>query len=291
MRSAALRSTLAPLAILLLASCHAPKPPADAHFSSTQGTIEHISDDRHVATIQNEAIPGYMMAMTMDFSIRDAHLLDGLSSGDRIAFTLEVTQDDSWITNVQRLGHTGVAVAESAAPAPTLKPGDMLPDAEFVAEDGRHVHLSDFRGKVVVFTFFFTRCPLPNYCPLMNRNFAETRARLLANQTAPTNWQFLSISFDADFDTPQTLASYADFYRKHDSDRWLFVAATPAALAHLAAPLGLVLTRSGDSISHNLRTVVVDPQGRLFRQFNDNLWTPDELAGVIRDAAEVPAAP
>jgi protein SCO1/2 len=277
--------------MVALTACHAPKPPADAHFYSTQGIIEHISDDRHTATIQNDAIPGYMMAMTMDFSIRDEHLMDGLAPGDKIAFTLEVTKDDSWITNVQRLGHTGVAVAESAAPAPALKPGDMLPDAEFVAEYGRHVHLSDFRGKVVVFTFFFTRCPLPNYCPLMNRNFAETRALLLANQTAPTNWQFLSISFDADFDTPQTLASYADFYRKHDSDRWLFVAATPEALAHLAAPLGLVLTRSGDTISHNLRTVVVDPQGRLFRQFNDNLWTPDELAGVIRDAAEVPAAP
>jgi protein SCO1/2 len=261
------------LAIVLLTACHGPKTDSGVRSYPAQGVIQHISADRHVATIQHDAIPGYMAAMTMDFPVRDDHLLDGMTRGDRITFTLDVTTDDSWVTNVQRTGHTDLPAENAAASAaPTLNPGDQLPDAEFVAEDGRHVHLSDFRGKVVVFTFFFTRCPLPNYCPLMNRNFAQARALLLADPHAPDNWQFLSISFDPGFDTPQVLASSADFYRNHNPDRWLFVSATPETLAHFAAPLGLLVMRQANNISHNLRTV-------------------DQLANLIRDAAQVPAKP
>ncbi len=106
----------------------------------------------------------------------------------------------------------------------------------------------------------------------------------------PDNWQFLSISFDPEFDTPQQLAASANFYRDHNTDRWLFVCATPETLTHFAAPLGLMIQRQDNSITHNLRTVVVDPNGKIFRQFNDNLWTPEQLAGVIRDAAVVPVA-
>jgi len=284
--STALRIIAALLAIFTLAACHAPT--SDTKSYQARGVIQHLSDDHHIATIQNDAIPGYMDAMTMDFSVRDEHLLDGLTRGDQITFTLAVSADDSWITSIQRTGHIDLPAETTDATnaAPTLNPGDPLPDAEFLAEDGRHVHLSDFRGKAVAFTFFFTRCPLPNYCPLMNRNFAAARAILLAQPHGPDNWQFLSISFDPGFDTPQQLAANAEFYRDHNADRWLFVAAPPETLAHFAAPLGLLVSRQNNSISHNLRTVVVDPQGKIFRQFNDNLWTPDELAGVIRDAAE-----
>ena len=82
-----------------------------------------------------------------------------------------------------------------------------------LTEDGKTIHLSDFRGKVVAMTFFFTRCPLPNYCPLMNRNFSQTRNILLSTPNAPKNWQFLSISFDSEFDRPENLTTYGGFYR------------------------------------------------------------------------------
>jgi protein SCO1 len=290
MNKPAQRAILALLALLPLTACtRMLKTPE--HFYPAHGVIQHISDDRHVVTIQHDAIAGYMPAMTMDFSVRDPDVLDGLARGDQIDFTLAVIVDGAYINHAQRTGHTDLPAGTAAATtAPTLNPGDLLPDAAFIAEDGRHVHLSDFRGKAVAFTFFFTRCPLPNYCPLMNRNFAAARALLLAAPNGPDNWQFLSISFDPDFDTPQVLASAADVYRNRNPDRWLFVSATPETLAHFAAPLGLMIMRQDNNISHNLRTVVVDPNGRIFRQFNDNLWTPDQLAGVIRDAAEVPAA-
>jgi protein SCO1/2 len=278
--------------LFLLTACHGPALKSAAGAGATRsypasGVIERISADRHLVTIHHHDIPGYMMEMTMDFPVREAHLLDGLVPGDQVDFTLMVANDDAWVAAVQRTGHIDLPATNTMArvAAPGLKAGDSIPNAEFIAEDGRLVHLSDFHGKVVAFTFFFTRCPLPNYCPLMNRNLAQARELLRSQPDAPKNWQFLSISFDSEFDTPRTLSGYADFYRKHDADRWLFVAATPETLARFATPLGLVLMRQDNSISHNLRTVVVDPQGRLFRRFNDNLWTPEQLAQTVRDAA------
>ncbi|MCE0524186.1 MAG: copper-binding protein [Methylacidiphilales bacterium] len=256
--------------------------------------MEQIASDRHQVTVHHEAIPGYMIEMTMAFPVNDTKELDGISPGDKITFTLVVDKDQDWVNNIRRIGHVepnmdNVMFMTGDVPS-KLKPGDKLPDSELVAEDGRHIHLSDFRGKVVAFTFFFTRCPLPTYCPLMNRNFAQTRSLLLSNPKGPTNWEFLSISFDPDFDRPETLSSYARFYRGDNADRWLFADAPSDTLADLGSRLGLMVMRQDASITHNLRTVVIDPQGRLYRQFNDNQWTPRQLADAMLEAAQLPSS-
>jgi protein SCO1/2 len=285
--------------LLFLIGCHSSKSSSSgndraSHAFAAQGTIEKIAADRRQVTIHHETIPGYMIEMTMDFPVDNADELKNFVPGDKITFTLNVDQDRDWVSNVHRVGHTDPAMTGMTrlddSETPKLRPGDKLPDSELIAEDGRHIHLSDFQGKVVALTFFFTRCPLPNYCPLMNRNFSQTRNLLLTDPKAPANWEFLSISFDSDFDQPATLASYGGFYRHNNPDRWLFAAAPPATLTELASPLGLVIMRQDSNISHNLRTVVVDSQGHLYRQFNDNLWTPRQLADAMTEAARLPAS-
>jgi len=277
-----------------LLGCHASRSSSDgggqtSQAFAAQGVIEKISPDRQQVTIHHDTIPGYMIEMTMDFPVDDPHQLDNLVGGDKITFKLNVNQDRDWVSNIRRIGHIDSGMSTTMAmndnEAPMLEPGDLVPDGELIDENGRRFHLSDFRGKVVALTFFFTRCPLPNYCPLMNRNFSRTRDLLLADPKAPANWEFLSISFDSDFDQPSTLSSYGGFYRHNNADRWLFASAPPATLAAIASPLGLVIMRQDSNLSHNLRTVVIDPQGRLYRQFNDNLWVPQQLADTICGAA------
>ena len=188
---------------------------------------------------------------------------------------------------------SGVVYAADSSVSPTtparqaaLQPGDPLPDYELLAEDGNHIRLSDFRGKALAFTFIFTRCPLPDFCPRMANNFAKARDLLLTTTDTPTNWQFLSVSFDPDFDKPSVLSSYASVCRPGGDDRWLFAVAPPKELAQLAPRLDLLVLRGADgAVSHNLRTVVLDPQGRIFRQFLGNDWTPRQLADALREAA------
>jgi protein SCO1/2 len=281
----------------VIAGCK-PQAAPDAIQTNTKsydarGVVRQIADDRHKVTIQHEAIAGYMPAMTMEFIVKDTNELNGISPSDEITFKLDVGENDSWVEGIHFESHRTENVTNNTViihvPTAELKIGDLLPDCEFMAEDGSFIHFSDFRGKAVAFSFFFSRCPLPDYCPRMSRNFQETRQLLFSMPNTPTNWQLLSISFDPGFDNQEVLTNYANFYRNGDADHWLFAAAPTNTLAHLAPQLDLMIMRDGENImSHNLRTVVLDSQGRIFRQLDGNQWTSQELTEAILEAARKP---
>jgi len=193
------------------------------------------------------------------------------------------------VQNLQRVGQTTLSAAPAPAPViDPLKPGDPMPDLAFTTETGATRHLSDFRGSAVAFTFFFTRCPLPDFCPRMNHNFAAARDLLLAATNAPANWQFLSLSFDPAIDTPAILSNYAAAYRGDITNYWLFAAVPLTQLMPLAPRLDLMIMRQNGSITHNLRTIVLDSQGRIHRLFDGNTWTPEQLAAALLEAARQP---
>jgi protein SCO1/2 len=254
-----------------------------------RGIVRQITPDRSMATVQHEAITNFMGAMTMDFTVKNTNDLQRIAPGDEITFRLCVTKTNSWIESIRFVSHVIEEVTNNVViirtSSPELKPGDLLPDFTFTDEDGHPVRFSDFRGHVLAFTFFFIRCPLPDYCPRMDLNLATVRALLRAMPYAPTNWQFLSISFDPEFDLPDKLSNYANYYRQADADRWLFAVADTNTLDGLAPLIDLRIRHEDGSISHNLRTVVLDPQGHITRQFDGNQWTPKELADAMLDAA------
>ena len=133
--------------------------------------------------------------------------------------------------------------------------------------------------------FIFTRCPLPDYCPRMNQHFNRARDLLLQRSGGPTNWQFLSISFDPEFDQPGVLTRYAYSYRGKSADRWLFAAAPTNVMASFVSQLDFRFANEGGSFLHNLRTVVLDPQRRIYRQSDGNKWKANELAEAMAEAA------
>ena len=233
-----------------------------------------------------------MPKMTMQFHVKDTNELRGLAVGDNVAFVLKATQEESWIEGLRRAGTNEPVSSVPADPsamailhANHLKPGDPLPDGALLSEDGRTVKFSDFRGRALAFTFIFTRCPLPDYCPRMSRHFGRAREILLQKAGVPDNWQFLSISFDLEFDQPGVLSRYAYSYRGGITNQWLFAAAPTNVLAALAPQLDFRFGNQEGSFQHNLRTVVLDTQGRLHRSFEGNKWTAEELADAIAEAA------
>lgn len=267
------------------------------HVHSTTGLVREIAVDRRSAVIRHEEIPGYMPAMTMELTVRETNELAGIGPGDTIAFRLLATDETHWIDRIRRLAvgsnvvtrpvETATNPATPAVRPAQLKPGEPMPEARFVDEDDHPLTFADLRGHAVAFTFFFTRCPLPDFCPRMNQNLAAARRLLRADAQAPTNWTMLSISFDPEFDRPAVLKTHARMYRGDDGAHWRFAVADAATLRDIAPRLDLRMVKEGGSISHNLRTVVVDATGRIHRQFDGNRWTAEELAAAIGEAARV----
>ena len=259
-----------------------------------RGVIRELAADRKTATIRHEAIPGFMPKMTMTFTVLQPTELTGLQVGNSVAFRLHVTEDDHWIDGVRRQGQPGASAPAptgakpSQVTAPSLQPGDLMPELELLDEQGRTRNLREFRGHAVALTFIFSRCPLPNFCPRMSKHFSRARQQLLARPQGPTNWQFLSLSFDPEFDTPRVLTRYARTYRADNPDRWLFASVEPAVLDTLAPQLDFQFARTDGSFSHNLRTVVLDASGRIQRAFDGSDWTPDDLAAALTAGAAFP---
>lgn len=144
--------------------------------------------------------------------------------------------------------------------------------------------LSDFHGQALAITFIFTRCPIPNYCPRLSRNFQEASRKLLARPNAPTNWHFLSFTFDPDFDTPAVLKAYAQRYQ-YNAQHWSFLTGPTNQLAELAAESNVKFDRDNGLFNHNFRTLVIDAAGHLQMVFPTGGDLSDALVTEILKAA------
>jgi protein SCO1 len=249
------------------------------------------------AQIAHEKIPDYMEAMTMGLEVKNANEFAGVKVGDQIAFDMVVTKDDGWIENVRKIGG-GAPVVENTLTnsntnlppnvrvvrnVPVLNEGDLMTDYPLVTEEGKKIRLSDFKGQALAFSFIFTRCPFPTYCPRMNSNF-EKAAQELAKPSNPTNWHFLSISFDTDVDTPEVLKKYAGRYER-PAAKWNFVTSDIAEIDAITQQFGLIFTKATGTINHNLRTVIVDAAGRVQKIYIGNEWTVEEFVEEMKKAA------
>lgn len=160
-----------------------------------------------------------------------------------------------------------------------ISPGDPAPDGTWTDQEGRTFKLSDFKGKALALTFIFTRCPLPDFCPRMSLHFDEVQ-RALAKEKG---WHLLSLSFDPKHDTPAVLKAYAEF-RKADLSTWTFATAEQEAVLKWGSRFGLMVSQKDGLIDHNLRTIVIDAQGRIQRVFDGNQWTTDQLIAEMKKA-------
>jgi len=173
-----------------------------------KGVVRELKPDGRTLVVRHEEIPNYMAAMTMPFRVKDTNELSMIRAGDEITFRLSVTEEESWMDHVRKTGRQFPiddpvrGVVSTNAPADSLNLLEALSTYVFTNEFGRAVRFLEFQGKAVGFTFFFTRCPIPEYCPRLTKNFVSATEKLKAMPNAPTNWHFLSISFDPEFDTP-----------------------------------------------------------------------------------------
>jgi len=264
------------------------RAPAQARGFQVHGQIRGIDPIAKTIRVSHEEIPNYMPAMTMSLPVKDPALFRHLQAGDEVQFELLVTDTDSWISHIDRIQSEPQTIQAEDKPArspkeletESLRRGEMVPDFTLTNQDGREFHLTDFRGKAVVLTFIYTRCPLPNFCPLMSKNFAELEQRL--NKEFPGKFQLLSISMDPDFDRAEVLKEYASRYEANAKD-WSFAVGDGESLKFVAELMGLYFEKLNGLISHDLRTALIGPDGRLVQLWKSNVWTPYEVQRSVRE--------
>lgn len=234
-------------------------PAAPAVEYSARGVLRELPATGPRVVVEHDEIPGYMPKMTMPLEVRDSRELRELRVGDTITFQLAVTADSHWIHTLRKAAPAPIPALPAAAPAVAVPTQTEL---TFTNELGRAVTLEQFRGKALAITFIFTRCPIPDYCPRLSQNFAAALPQLAADRTLPTNWHFLSITIDPEFDTPAVLRAYGQRHA-YDPAHWSFLTGARGQISDFAASFGLTLQRNGAQIDHNFRTVIVDPAGEV----------------------------
>ena len=287
------------LVLLVLAGCRSgQQPPAQPSTAQNykvyhlRGKVVSTDAARGEVTLDHEAIPGLMEAMTMPYKLKDESILSELHPGDVITADVLVSPDP----NADYLLDHIVVVAQAKPdykPAVSYHvpaPGDTVPDFKLRNQDGQPIHLGQFKGKSLVVTFIYTRCPSPDFCPRVTRNFAALEKQLAANPGLYPKTHLICISFDPEHDTPERLRAYGVTYIGSDAKNtfahWEFAVPEKSALAEMASFFDLGMTSNADStITHTLSTTLIGSDGRVARFYPGNEWTPEQVLADVKQLA------
>jgi protein SCO1/2 len=257
---------------------------------AARGVVQEINLDSRQVVLKHEAISNYMAAMTMPFRVKDTNALGGLRPGEQITFSLHVTETESWVDGFHDEGLSPAKVEGNDGQESVTPSASAIMDCPLTNEMGRALRLGDFRGQALAVTFFYTRCPLPEFCPRLSRNFQEASAKLASMTNAPRNWHFFSISFDPQSDTPETLKAYAQRY-DYDPARWNFLTGAPEQIAGMARAMGVHYKEKSGTMDHNFRTIIIDASGKIQMIFPMGGNLTDPIVGQMIEAAAVSSRP
>ncbi len=256
---------------------------------TVDGRVAGIKDDGRTLVVEHEEIPGYMPPMIMPLPVADSSMTAPLDEGDAIQFRLAI-DDSASIIALRELPDTAVArnPARTTTPiesagtsgAQMLQRGDRVPaDLTLTNQAGESIRISDYRGQALVLTFIYTRCPLPNYCPLMSKQFATLQPQF--REQYGQQVQLLSISFDPAYDTPTVLREYASKYTDR-LDTWTFATGDSTQVQRAAQLFGVFTKEEeNDEITHNLTTALIGPEGRVRRLWRGNDWTAEDVRQAV----------
>jgi protein SCO1/2 len=228
--------------------------------------------------------------MTMPFRVEPLRQLEGRLPGDLIAATLVVREGDAYLTDMRKIGFAEISAASSAPPASSgfeqLAPGQPVPDLALIDQRGRPFTLASERGKAVAITFIYTRCPLPTFCPMMDRHFGSIQRAAVNDPSMQDRVRLLSITFDPTYDTPEVLSRHARQVGA-DPSIWTFLTGDRDEIDRFLSRFGGTVNRNPRDpidIVHNLRTAVIDPKGRLVKIYTGADWSPDRVVEDLKAA-------
>jgi protein SCO1/2 len=267
---------IAALALMTLMACRQAPPPKQYELT---GQILSIKPERNEVVLKHDDIKNFMPAMTMPYKVKEPALLTGRKEGDLIKATLVVGEVDAYLSSLNVVGHRPVETAAPVADQPhILEPGEPVGDALLVDQGGKPKPWSSFVGHRVALTFAYTRCPVPDFCPLMEKNFVAVQ-QLVKGNPKLADVRLLMVTMDPEFDTPAILKPHA-LDLGADPAVWTFATGAPAEVKRFAEQFGIHYETDQTNkwqVIHNLRTAVIDATGHVVKTESGNFWKPADL--------------
>jgi protein SCO1 len=266
-------------ALVALSGCQ--RDASNARRYELNGKVMTVEKDKHLVTVSHEDIKGLMAGMTMPFVVREEWVFDQAAAGDQITATLVVDETESWLENVVIVKSNTAPGASGPPGVVVAKAGDDVPDFALVNQSNKPIRTAQYKGKTLLLTFIYTRCPLPEYCTLMSTNFAQIDQQLQKRPELYEKTRLLSISIDPEYDTPAVLRSYGASHTGRFGDEtfshWAFATGTKEQVRDIAQFFGLHYYPQKDQIIHGLRTVIIAPDGKVYKVYPENKWKPEEV--------------
>jgi protein SCO1/2 len=239
-------------------------------------------------TVKHDDIPGFMPAMTMPYKVHDRSALKEVEPGDTIDADLISVNGgkEYWLQSFRVVDRSGLQNAKPAIKH-AINIGDPVPDIPMINQDGKQIHFGDFKGKSVLITFVYTRCPVPAFCPRLSSQFARIHEDLVKSPGDYDKTHLLTISFDPKYDTAPVLRKYGLAYLDNHEEgfaHWDFASADPADMRRIADTFGLEYFEEDNQISHSMDIVLLTAEGRVAKYWSTQ-WTTAELESALRQQA------
>ena len=248
-----------------------------------KGTVMQLRPETDSVVVAHEDIPGFMPAMTMPFQVKDSDELKKLAKGNKVEFAFVVGDSGSYAEDFRVVGNAELptAAARSEAEVKKVREGDRVPEATLVNQNGEPTALIDDEGRWTIMTFIFSRCPIREFCPKMNENFAAIQEGLTKGLEGEV--RLLSITLDPEFDRPALLKEYGKAYGA-DFGQWEFATGTVEQIDRLTEAFRVYVKENGVTLDHALCTALIAPDGRIEKIWRGNFWKPEDALDALAQA-------
>jgi protein SCO1 len=266
---------------------------AETHAMS--GLVLQVDPTHHSMIVSCRSVPGYMDAMIMPFEVRDAKSLEGIEPGTAIDFNFVVDGNTSYAKDVRAHSSENLEpepleahrfglitrLSNPAAASGILKTQQPVPDFTLIDQSGKKVTFSRLKGKVVAISFAYVRCPNPAYCFRLTNNLGQLQKRF--PQLLGHDLVLLTILIDPQHEQDDAINKYAQIWHA-DPKTWHFLTGSLPQVQSVSRMFGMEFWSEEGFLTHTLRTVIVDREGKLYANLEGNQFTSQQLGDLVQAA-------
>ncbi|MFQ5965901.1 MAG: SCO family protein [Candidatus Scalinduaceae bacterium] len=164
------------------------------------------------------------------------------------------------------------------------EPGTSHKPFTLINQNNEPVALDSLMGKLLVMSFIYTRCSMPDMCPLIMKKIVKVQKGL--KKEYKDKVFFAIVTLDPEYDTPTVLKEFGHYYRV-DYGNLIFLTGkkddVDYALNHFRV---YYKEESQGVLAHTMETLVMDEAGVIRKDFPASFWKPEDVIEEVEKIIE-----